>query len=229
MSKAGAADWFSLHMGNALVGNEAGAAGLEVAMGGLKLRCCSGFGCFVAITGADCGAQVSKLISPGGDEVMRVVQIKMNRVFCLCNGDELEIGFARDGMRSYLCVRGGIQVPPVMRSRSTDLRAALGGFKGRALRKGDRLGRVPYGGGGQQVGKGTGWLIGNGDRFQTCRVQIGFRLVSDQCHRVMLPCHDVGVGFAESMSPCHVRCTVMPDLRSVMSDLRSVNPDMHLS
>ena len=42
-------------------------------------------------------------------------------------------------MRSYLAVAGGIDVPEVMGSRSTDLKVGIGGFEGRLLRDGDRL------------------------------------------------------------------------------------------
>jgi KipI family sensor histidine kinase inhibitor len=59
VSPSGAADELALRMGNALVGNDEGDAGLEVTLGGLKLRCLEP--CHVALTGADCGAKVKRL------------------------------------------------------------------------------------------------------------------------------------------------------------------------
>ena len=54
-------------------------------------------------------------------------------------GDTLRCGPTRSGARCYLAVRGGIDVPLVMGSASTHLMTALGGFEGRALKKGDVL------------------------------------------------------------------------------------------
>ena len=60
--------------------------------------------------------------------------------------DVLELGYAKDGARAYVCVEGGgVDVPVVLGSRSTDLRAGLGGFEGRALAPGDSVGRVSGG------------------------------------------------------------------------------------
>ena len=52
-------------------------------------------------------------------------------------GDKLVLGFAKAGCRTYLAVAGGIDVPEVMGSRSTDVKCAIGGMEGRALRAGD--------------------------------------------------------------------------------------------
>ncbi|MCQ2566690.1 MAG: biotin-dependent carboxyltransferase family protein [Clostridia bacterium] len=52
-------------------------------------------------------------------------------------GDKLDLGFAKAGCRTYLAVAGGIDVPEVMGSRSTDVKCAIGGMEGRALRAGD--------------------------------------------------------------------------------------------
>eukprot|EP00854_Cymbomonas_tetramitiformis_P002318 gene2318-3042_t len=135
VSRSGAADSLALLMGNALLGNQDSAAGLEVMLGGLKLRCDEP--CAIALTGADCGASL-KHAAQGSQTKLRV-----NEVVHLQRGDELELGFAKDGMRAYVCVRGGVDVPLVLGSRSTDVRGMLGGFAGRALQKGDGLGRLP--------------------------------------------------------------------------------------
>src|SRR5207247_4603176 len=52
-------------------------------------------------------------------------------------GEELKFGRPQIGCRSWLAVSGGIDVPLVLGSRSTDLRAQFGGFEGRTLRDGD--------------------------------------------------------------------------------------------
>ena len=54
-------------------------------------------------------------------------------------GDSVEMGFASGGCRSYLAVSGGIDVPVVMGSRSTNLKCHLGGYEGRPLKAGDVL------------------------------------------------------------------------------------------
>lgn len=54
-------------------------------------------------------------------------------------GETLEVGAFSAGLRGYLCVRGGVDVPSVLGSRATDLKCRIGGLQGRALRKGDRL------------------------------------------------------------------------------------------
>lgn len=54
-------------------------------------------------------------------------------------GSKLTLGFAKTGCRTYLAVAGGIDVPPVMGSRSTDVKCSIGGFNGRSLKSGDIL------------------------------------------------------------------------------------------
>ena len=55
------------------------------------------------------------------------------------SGSMLSFGGPLDGLRAYLAVAGGIDVPPVMGSRSTDLKSGFGGLEGRALQPGDSL------------------------------------------------------------------------------------------
>ncbi len=54
-------------------------------------------------------------------------------------GQHLTLNAAKRGMRGYVCVAGGVDVLPMLGSRSTDLGAGFGGLGGRALRDGDRL------------------------------------------------------------------------------------------
>jgi 5-oxoprolinase (ATP-hydrolysing) subunit C len=58
-------------------------------------------------------------------------------------GQMLTLRVAQGGVRAYLCVAGGIDVPEMMGSRSTDLKAGFGGFEGRPLKDGDRLPVLP--------------------------------------------------------------------------------------
>jgi len=131
VSRSGAADWLALRMGNHLLENHESAAALEVTLGGMKVRLLNS--CAVALTGADCGAQLKRI----GEST---VPLPVNQVVLLQPGDELELGFAKDGMRTYLCVRGGVDVPAVLGSRATDIRASMGGFQGRSLQSGDVVG-----------------------------------------------------------------------------------------
>ena len=67
--------------------------------------------------------------------------IAMNKALTIQAGDELACGAIRNGVRSYLCIKGGFDVPVVMDSRSTYVKARIGGHEGRALKSGDEL---PY-------------------------------------------------------------------------------------
>lgn len=127
ISASGAADEDALRQGNALLGNPADAAALEVTLGDLRLEVLEP--CTVVLTGADCAARIgTRMLRPW-------VQAS------LAAGEVLELGTAREGMRAYLCVAGGVDVPAVLGSRSTDTRAGLGGVEGRPLRAGDVLSR----------------------------------------------------------------------------------------
>src|SRR3954471_896355 len=122
VSTSGALDSFALRVANALVGNDQGAAGLEITLGGLQLRFESER--IVACCGGEFDVHIeSRLLPPG-------------RVAHLQAGDELKLGRAETGCRCWLAISGGIDVPAVLGSRSTDLRANFGGFEGRALRGG---------------------------------------------------------------------------------------------
>ncbi|MBR7838310.1 biotin-dependent carboxyltransferase family protein [Actinospica durhamensis] len=109
---SGAADRASLRLANRLVGNAEDAAGVELTFGGLRARA-TGFAT-VALTGAPCPA------SAGGRAV------GMNAPIPMRPGDVLVIGAPTQGARTYLAVRGGIDVPPVLGARSTDVLSGLG-------------------------------------------------------------------------------------------------------
>jgi biotin-dependent carboxylase-like uncharacterized protein len=124
---SGAADRASLCLANRLVGNAEDAAGLELTFGGAALR--FGSAAWIAVTGAPL------LVRPGA----------MNAPYHVTAGTVVEFGAPSAGVRTYVAVRGGIDVPPVLGSRSTDVLSGLGPAP---LVAGDRL----------PVGRATGLI-----------------------------------------------------------------------
>jgi biotin-dependent carboxylase-like uncharacterized protein len=109
---SGAADRAALRRVNRLLGNPEGAAAVEAVWGGLRVRAA---GRLVVAVG---GAAVP--VTVGGRGGAR------EEVLALADGEELALGAPAAGLRSYLAVRGGLAVPAVLGSRSTDTLAALG-------------------------------------------------------------------------------------------------------
>jgi biotin-dependent carboxylase-like uncharacterized protein len=101
----GAADRFSLTIGNALVGNPPDAAALEMSLSGPTLSADHELACVVY------GAPFAMTL--GG------VAWEVGRTFTLQPAEELRIGGTASGMRAYLCVRGGLQTPRILGSRSS--------------------------------------------------------------------------------------------------------------
>ena len=125
MPVSGAMDPYSLRLANILVGNLETAAGLEVTLKGPELRFCGA--CVIAICGADMQAKIN------GRE------IKVYQAIIVKDGDLLSFGQVSCGCRTYISFAGGVDVPMVMGSRATYTRAAIGGYHGRALKKGDEI------------------------------------------------------------------------------------------
>ena len=124
--QSGAADAPALRRGNILLGNDENAAALEMTLTGDHVRF-EGSGA-IALTGGD--------LRP----CLNGRPVPMWTVVSVQSGDVLSFGgVCGRGVRTYLCVAGGIAVPEVMGSRSTYLKAALGGLNGRALKSGDVL------------------------------------------------------------------------------------------
>jgi KipI family sensor histidine kinase inhibitor len=125
LSPNGTADTTSLILGNRLVGNPDNAAGLEITLVGPTIRFRQGVK--FAMTGEGPAARLNGR------------PIERNRTIAAYLGDELTFDpiDPASGARGYLCFAGGIDVPVVMGSRSTDLVAGIGGLAGRALRSGD--------------------------------------------------------------------------------------------
>lgn len=120
--RSGAADAAAARLANRLVGNLEAAAVLEATAGGLRVRAeCT---VLVAVTGAPAPVTVAGRAAPFGAPLT------------LKAGAELALGMPPVGLRTYLAVRGGIGVPPVLGSRSTDTLSGLGPAP---LTAGDRL------------------------------------------------------------------------------------------
>lgn len=112
-------------LANRLIGNPDSAAGLECTLMGPRLEFADAR--WVAVTGADVPVALDGAEQPTWT------------AFPVRAGAVLKIGAARSGVRCYLAISGGIDTPPVLGSRATYLRGALGGIGGRALRKGDTV------------------------------------------------------------------------------------------
>ena len=125
VSASGAADAVSLRIGNRLVGNAEGAAGLEMTLlGGTFLF---PEGAVLALAGSEFGATLDD------------TPVELWTAFEARPGQTLRLGPTRTGARCTLCVRGGIAVKDFLGSASTHVLSGLGGHEGRALRKGDAL------------------------------------------------------------------------------------------
>jgi biotin-dependent carboxylase-like uncharacterized protein len=125
MPPSGAMDVFSYQVGNYIVGNEEGAAGLEMTYLGPELEFTED--AVIAITGAEMPPKINGEEAPTWE------------VIAVGAGDVLSFDYLGSGARSYLAVAGGIDVPIFMHSRSTYTLIGLGGLEGRALQEGDEL------------------------------------------------------------------------------------------
>ena len=125
VSPSGAADWFSARAANLLVGNDACAAVLEITLTGAVFEARDNIR--ISLTGASAPSSID------GREAATW------RSHDVAAGARIAIGPAERGARSYLAAGGGMDVPLVLGSASTDLGGGFGGFEGRALRAGDML------------------------------------------------------------------------------------------
>jgi biotin-dependent carboxylase-like uncharacterized protein len=123
---AGPFDNLAFRLANLLAGNDPGAAGLEVTAGNFQARFADD--AVIALAGAD--------MQPKLDGA----PIALWRSYPVRAGQTLAFGsVAGPGFRSYLAVNGGVDVEPYLGSRATYVPGAIGGFEGRALKKGDTL------------------------------------------------------------------------------------------
>ena len=126
VSVGGALDLQAARVANLLVGNAETDALLEIGLGKMRMR----FDAEQVI--AWCGGEFHLRIAD--------VELAPGRAACVHPGEELEIEPPQQhGCRAWIAFSGGIDLPPVLGSRATDLRAGFGGFDGRALRDGDDL------------------------------------------------------------------------------------------
>ena len=107
IGRSGACDRRSYALANRLVGNAEGAAALEVTFGGLGLRADDDV--LVVVTGARCAGPAPH-----------------NAPWRLAAGEVVRLGVPFSGLRTYLAVRGGVAVDPVLGSRASDLLSGLG-------------------------------------------------------------------------------------------------------
>ncbi|GEA86463.1 biotin-dependent carboxyltransferase family protein [Cellulomonas cellasea] len=112
VGRSGTADPAALRLGNRLVGNEPGAAALEVLLGGLEVHALQTT--VVALTGAVGPAWVDE------------APVDHGAALRLPAGSRLRLGTAEHGLRTYVAVRGGVAVPAVLGSRSADRLSGLG-------------------------------------------------------------------------------------------------------
>lgn len=166
---SGAADKFSFMIGNLLVGNPVDFSGLEMTLLGGKFSFTSDY--VIALTGAPMEAFLNN--EPLSFWVTHKVK----------EGDLLQIRSCSTGVKSYLCISGGINVPNVLGSKSTYELSKIGGYNGRRLESGDRIQTnecLP--GSAKQVGKllNPEW-IPTFNNFQEIRATVGYTgyLVSD--------------------------------------------------
>ena len=125
LAPGGAMDVDAARIANLLVGNDPGTAVLEITLAGPRFVLDSG--AWIAWTGASSSVTLNDTDLPGWRPVWAPA------------GSRLRWGGLYRGCRGYLAVGGGMAVPLLLGSRSTDLRAGIGGLEGRALRAGDRL------------------------------------------------------------------------------------------
>lgn len=124
VTPGGALDPISLRLANLLVGNFECTAGLECVSGRLRLR-----------------FHDRRLLAwAGGGFELQIGGKPIPILHCarVSTEEDVEI-FPRRGGRAWLAISGGISVPEILGSRTTDLRAQFGGWNGRALRDGDEL------------------------------------------------------------------------------------------
>src|ERR1700736_6703537 len=125
VSPGGALDSHALRVANLLVGNKESAAGIEITFGGVQLRFADER--VVAWCGGEFDVRIGSTSLPAGHAGF------------VRAGDVLIFNQPKTGCRSWLGISGGIDVPVVLGSRSTDLRANFGGLESRTLRDGDQV------------------------------------------------------------------------------------------
>lgn len=122
---SGAMDWYSQRLANRLLGNDRAMAALEVTLMGPHIRFETPTA--LAVTGAEFRLTLDD------------VPVAMNRMLEVEPGAIVRFGERLRGARAYIGIRGGIDVPAILGSRSTHVLTGMGGHEGRALKAGDAL------------------------------------------------------------------------------------------
>jgi biotin-dependent carboxylase uncharacterized domain len=125
ISPSGALDRPALQTANLLVNNPAGEAALEMTLMGAVIEFTAAN--VIAVTGGNFSPELNG--SP----------VPLYTALAVKAGDTLAFGVAKAGCRCYVAFSGGLDVPAVMGSKSTNLKCKLGGYQGRALRRGDEI------------------------------------------------------------------------------------------
>ncbi len=139
--QSGAMDWYAASLANILCRNDENCAVLEMTLGGITCRFLE------PVSFALCGADMHAFLDGEAVPLQRCVHAHA--------GSVLKMGMADSGCRTYMAVAGGLDVPLVMGSRSTNLRCEIGGLDGRRLRAGDVLSVFP----GENIPEGASALI----------------------------------------------------------------------
>lgn len=131
LGASGAVDVHAYVYANILVGNTHNEAVIEATILGPTIEFTSNS--VIAITGGDLSPTLNRQPFP----MYRAVQV--------LKGDALSFGAPKSGCRAYISFAGGLAITPIMGSRSTYIKANLGGYEGRKLEKGDEIAfRKPY-------------------------------------------------------------------------------------
>jgi antagonist of KipI len=125
ISPSGALDRKAMTLANLLVANPADEAVLEMTLFGPELRFTADN--FIAVTGGDLSPTLN------GEPMPRYAAVGVK------SGDVLSFGQAKEGCRAYLAFAGGLDLPVVMGSKSTNLKCGFGGYQGRKLQAGDKI------------------------------------------------------------------------------------------
>ena len=134
---SGAMDVYSLRLANILVGNDENEAALEITLMGPVIEFTED--ALIAVTGGDFTPTINGETMPQ----LRPVAVR--------KGCVLQFNPCKSGCRAYLAVAGGYKAAKVMGSKSTYLRAQIGGFCGRALQAGDIVDTEPINGFGEKM------------------------------------------------------------------------------
>ncbi len=137
LSPSGAMDENAFRAANAMINNPEHAAVLEASLLGPSII----FTPEAAPTGTDISEEEIVIAITGADmdACLNGIPVDTSRPILIRQGQTLSLGYARHGCRAYLAVAGGINVASVLGSRSTNLSCKLGGYHGRALKRGDVL------------------------------------------------------------------------------------------